>query len=187
LAVGARFFVSFVATLLGTLAVLGGLGYAITQMTVGHPRDPFRTGSFEFDLALGWWCEPESQQAYACSPSGKPPYSAAVVMAVKERGNDDTLQAFEDHLKQPKKTAVESSDAGQPLVVRYVKRRKLGDREWVEALHIGSEIAAYHTYYLATTTSYLAILVTMSVHKDYEAAYMKELSEMMSTLNVYQR
>ena len=49
--------------------------------------------------------------------------------------------------------------------MRYVKRRKLGDREWVEALHVGSEIAAYHTYYLATTTSYLAILVTMSAHK----------------------
>lgn len=183
---GSRFLVSFIATLLGTLAVLGSIGYAITQMTVGHPRDPFRTGSFEFDLAPGWWCEREGQ-AYACSPRGQPPYAATVIMAVKERSNEDTLHAFENYLKQPKKPTVESSGADEPSVVRYVKRRKLGNHEWVEALHIGSEIAVYHTYYLATTTSYLAILVTMSVDKDYEAAYVKELSEMMSTLNVYQR
>jgi hypothetical protein len=181
---GSRFLVSFVATLLATLVVLGGIGYAVTRITVGPPREAFRAGSFEFDLAPGWWCELDNQ-AYSCTPPGKPPYTATVLMVVKERSSNDTLRAYEDHLKEPKKDSVGGS--GAPSVVRYVRRSKLGDREWVEALHTGSEIASYDTYYLATTTSLLGILVTMSVHRDHRAAYAQQLRDMMGTLNVYQR
>jgi hypothetical protein len=187
--VGTRLLTAFLIAFLVTVVTLVAAGYAITRIPIASPREIFRAGPLEFDLAPGWWCERDSRKSldYACSPPGKPPYSAAVLVAVKDRSTDDTLQAFENHLKQLKRTAVESSDAGEPSVVRYVKRRKLGDYEWVEALYLGSEIAGYHTYYLATTTSYLAILVTLSVHKDYQAAYMKELNSMMSTLNIYQR
>ena len=71
--------------------------------------------------------------------------------------------------------------------VRYVKRRMLGAHEWVEALHLGAEVQNFETYYLATATSHLGILVTMSVHKDHSAAYIQQMNDMMSTLNIYQR
>jgi hypothetical protein len=56
-----------------------------------------------------------------------------------------------------------------------------------EALHSGSEIPHFDTYYLGTTTSLLGILVTMSVHKGHSAKYIGQMNEMMRTLTVYQR
>jgi len=40
-----------------------------------------------------------------CYPGGKPPYSAIAIMAVKERGADDNLSAYERHLREPKARA----------------------------------------------------------------------------------
>jgi hypothetical protein len=68
-----------------------------------------------------------------------------------------------------------------------VERNKLGHAEWVEALYRGSENANYCTYYLATNTSHLGILVTMSFHKEYESRYVRELKDTMSTLDIYQK
>ena len=65
-----------------------------------------------------------------------------------------------------------------------MKRHILGSAEWVEALHTGSEIPNYDTYYLGTTTSHLGILVTMSVEKDHEVTFIQQLNDMMRTLNV---
>jgi hypothetical protein len=183
---GSRFVLSLLGSFLVTLAVLVGAGLLITAFAVRTPRDPFRAGSFEFDLAPGWWCEFEDN-AYVCSPAGKPPYSAIVVMAIKERNNNDTLAAYEKHLTEPQRQKNSRDGGEQSSEVRYVKRRILGEHEWVESLHVGSEVPDYETYYLGTVTSYLGILVTMSVHKDHTAEYIRQLDDMMSTLNVYQR
>jgi hypothetical protein len=71
--------------------------------------------------------------------------------------------------------------------MRSVKRQVVGDHEWVESLHSGSELPNYDTYYMATTTSNLGILVTMSVHKDSVDRYVAQLRDMIRTLIVYQR
>lgn len=185
-----RFLVSSVTTFLGTLTVLLAVGYAVTQLVVRQPRDPFRTGSFEFDLAPGWECEHEGTE-YVCSPPGASPHAAIAVIATKERDKADNLQAYEDHLRQPSHRASDLSNSSgaesQISEIIYVKRRILGSKEWVEALHLGSEMPDYYTYYLATTTSFNGILVTMSVLKGHEIEYTRQINEMMSTLNVYQR
>ena len=71
--------------------------------------------------------------------------------------------------------------------IRYVRRRMIANHEWVEALHAGSEVPNYDTYYLATITSDLGVLVTMSVHKDHSDKYIGQLNDMIATLNIYQR
>jgi hypothetical protein len=182
---GSRFVIAMFAAFLATLVMLTGAGYVVTRIGVGPPRDPFRAGSFEFDLAPGWWCEREDS-AYVCSPSGPPPYDATVIIAIKERGDQDAFDAYERHLRQAQKPAVDPDGAGEISEVRYVKRITLGHAEWLESLKIGSEISNYDTYYLATVTSLLGILVTMSVHRDREAFYVQQLKDMMGTLNVYQ-
>jgi hypothetical protein len=185
LAVGRLFLIAAIGTFMATVVILAGAGYAITEVSVRQPRDPFRTGSFEFDLASGWWCELEGSE-YVCEPPGKPPHATIAIIAIKERGADDNLKAYENHLRQPKPPDGKAG-SGTMSVVSWVKRIKLGNAEWVEALHVGSEATNYDTYYLATSTSHLGILVTMSVHRDQRSTYVGQLTQMMSSLNVYQK
>jgi hypothetical protein len=170
---------------MATVAILAGAGYAISEIAVRQPRDPFRTGSFEFDLAPGWWCGREGAE-YVCDPPGKPPFPAIAVIAIKERNRDDNLKAYEDHLRQPQPLANKTGNATLSTV-SYVKRVKLGHADWIEALHLGSEVPNYNTYYLATVTSHLGILVTMSVHRDQQRKYVDQLNDMMNSLNLYQK
>lgn len=45
----------------------------------------------------------------------------------------------------------------------------------------------FQSAYLATNTSYLGIVVTMSVEKNEADKYITQLNDMMRTLRVYQR
>lgn len=179
-----HFITSFAASFLLTLALLGGGGYAVTRAALTPPRDVFRTGYFEFQLAPGWWCELDGTE-YVCTPPGKPPHEAIAVIAMKERNNQDTLDAYEAHLRQPQKTG--GAESASLSVVKKLERRVIGEHLWVEALHSGSEITNFDTYYLGTTTSGLGILVTLSVRSDKAGQYIGLINEMAGTLQVYQR
>src|SRR5262245_35306593 len=164
---GTRFYSEFVKAFLLSISLLVGLGYAVVYTVLSTasappPRDVFRTGFFEFDLAPGWSCT-SSGTEYVCRPSGKPPLNAIAVIALKERNSTDNLDSYEAHMRQ---TEAE---------VRFVRRRMIRDQEWVEALHSGSELPNFLTYYLATTTTSIGILVTMSVHETALNKYIKDL------------
>src|ERR1700682_3939363 len=158
---GARLLIALITALSATVVVLGGAGYAVSRVAVSPMPDVFRTAAFEFDLAPGWWCELDGSE-YVCSPPGKPPYAAIAILAMKERNGQDNLKAYEDHLKQPQ--PIDNGAGGEKKFseLREVKRSVIGAHEWVEAVHSGSEIPNYDTYYFATITSELGILVTLS-------------------------
>jgi hypothetical protein len=175
---GTRFFLALLICFAVTAAVLGGAGYGVAELLAPARRELFRGPGFDFELARGWWCELDETE-YVCTPPGKPPHEAIAIMAVKERNSQDNLQAYEEHLKKQQGSGDPSNADGQ------VKHRMLGSQEWVEARLLGSEVPNYQTYYLATNTSYLGILVTMSAHKDRAGKYIAQLQDMMKTLNVY--
>jgi hypothetical protein len=181
-----RFLIAALTAFLITIVVLGGGGYLVSQLTVPPMRDVFRTAAFEFDLAPGWWCELDGSE-YVCSPPGKPPYAAIAILAMKERNGQDNLKAYEDHLKQPQ--PIDNGAGGEKKFseLREVKRSVIGAHEWVEAVHSGSEIPNYDTYYFATITSELGILVTLSVNRNFSRQYVDRFKEMIKTLPVYQR
>jgi hypothetical protein len=54
-------------------------------------------------------------------------------------------------------------------------------------MHSGSEIPNYDTYYFATVTSDLGILVTLSANRNVSGQYIDRFREMIKTLHVYQR
>jgi hypothetical protein len=183
-----RFIVSFLTAFVLTLSVLGGLGWAVwtaARVTARAPGEQFLSSYFEFDLAPGWSCELDGTE-YVCQPAGKPPFPAIAIIAMKERNNQDRLEDYETHLRTPQLVTMKNGET-RMSEVRFVKRTSLGGKQWVEALHAGSELPNFLTYYLATTTSALGILVTMSVHKDSVDKYRRQLDDMMSSLTVYQR
>ncbi len=182
---GSRFLLSFLVTLSLTLATAGGVAWAVARFIVPTPRESFFTSAYEFDLAPGWWCELDGTE-HLCHPPGSPPHAAIMVMATKERNAQDRLEVYEDYLRQPK--SYKRADGTEGLSeISFVCRRTIGGKEWVAALHLGSELPNYRTYYLATITSNLGILVTLSVDKDNADAYLRRLTEMMASLHVYQR
>ncbi|SED92097.1 hypothetical protein [Bradyrhizobium erythrophlei] len=181
---GARLVTATLASFVVSAAVLGGAGYSASRILVAPPRDVFRAAAFDMELARGWWCEQDDSE-FVCSPPGKPPHAAIAIIAMKERNSLDNLQAYEDHLKQQQRIGDEAT--GKLSDVRSVGRTTIGSHEWVEALHSGSELPNFDTYYLATNTSELGILVTLSVHKDYADKYVAELKQMITTLKIYQR
>ena len=181
---GSRFLVSLLGSFLLTIVLLGGAGYGITAFAVPEPHERYRLGQFDFELAPGWSCDLDGTE-HVCQAQGSKKQGAIAVIAVKARNDKDTLAEYEAHLRKPQNVTFE----GEAWVsqVKTIERRKIGGREWVSALHVGSEIKDFETYYLGTVTSHFGMLVTMSAHKDRIAEYAQDFEEMMSTLNVYQR
>lgn len=179
------FVLAFSLAFAATLAVLAGVGWMLSTRLIPPPPDQFMTSYFMFDLAPGWTCEFEGT-VYTCSPPVTGPLPAIVIMAMKERTKEETLESFESYLRQ-QKTTKRADGTEFTSTVQSVRRKRLATTEWVEALHASSELYKYDTYYLATVTSYLAILVTLSAERDYLPEYSNQLSGMLSTLVVYQR
>jgi hypothetical protein len=122
MSVSSHFVASFIITLLATAALLGGIGFGVTRIAIPPSRDVFRAPAFEFELAHGWWCEFE-EGAYVCTPPEKPPHAAIVVMAMKQRGNEDNLEAYEKVLQQTK----QPYGKDQISEIRYVRRIMIGN------------------------------------------------------------
>lgn len=181
---GARFWIWLLFALVLTLSALTGVGLAVSRYAVEQPRERYLNSAFEFDLAPGWTCHDDGTETL-CN-QGKPPYVAIVVMAMKERNDQDNLDAYEKHLSSPKSN---TTIDGAPFTseVRLVRRRRIGEHIWVESLHFGSEIPEFDTYYLATNTAALGVLVTMSVRKDRVAEFSRSLNEMIASLTIHQR
>lgn len=54
-------------------------------------------------------------------------------------------------------------------------------------ISIGTLFPDVRSVKFGTVTAHVGIIVTMSVHKDQEAQFVAALSDMMKTLNVYER
>jgi hypothetical protein len=183
---GARFLLALLTSLAISLILLGGAGYAISRFTVPTPRNVVRSPTFEFQLAPGWQCRREGSET-TCMPADRKPSPAVIIFAEKERGKDDTLDAYRTHLQTPQKRRESDESPESYSEIKFVRERELGGRVWVESLHVGSELKNWETYYLATVTSYAGILVTLSSHQDYSARYIAELSDMIRTLRTYEK
>jgi hypothetical protein len=179
-----RFWAAFGAALVATLALFAVTGWSISSFVASRPPDKVRTPAFEMSLADGWSCDLDGTE-WVCDPPGDPPRDAIAVMAIKYRNKDDTLEAYEAHLRQPQ--LVESKDGTVTSTVEEVGRRQIGGREWVESLHLSSELKGYVTYYAATITSHLGVLVTLSAEETVIDKRRRELEQMMNSLVIYQR
>lgn len=181
---GSRFFATLLATLIATLVALAAIGWLIATYAVAPPPERYINSWFEFDLAPGWACAPDGTEIIC--RQGEPPHKAIAVIALKMRNDQDNLNAYESHLSQPQKLK-QHDGAEITSEIRYVKRRRIGAHDWVESLHANSEVAGFDTFYLATNTSALGILVTMSVNSKNVAEFSSQLNDMMASLAVHQR
>lgn len=121
---------------------------------------------------------------YVCRPSTDLKKSdAIIIIAAKIPDKDDNLKAYYTYLKEPKKV---SDPKGQTFTskVNLIKYKEIAQTQWVDAIHISSELKNFYTRYLATVKNGVAILVTYSVSRSRHKLFAAELNKMVSSIKV---
>ena len=143
----------------------------------------FRNAYVQFELPSSWKCTAEGTEWVCSSQNKNDSKESIIVLTAKEAGPQDTFEIYEDYLKKPKGV---QGPTGKVVnsTVKHVQRRKINDQEWVDSLHLGSEIPGYYTRYLGTIKDKLAILVTLSAHQKSYSKYANDYFRAVESLRV---
>lgn len=143
----------------------------------------FSNSYVSFELPPRWECESEATEWICRSSNKNDSRTAIIILTAKEVGPTDSLQSYMNHLKQPKSVP---SSTGKPVAsqIKGVKIRKINNHDWVDGLHLGSEIPTYYTRYLATTKQSIAVLVTFSAHKTVYTKFSSDFFKAILSLRV---
>lgn len=143
-----------------TIALIGLLLLPL-QFALGGETKTF--GPMQFKLPDGWNCQTEGQNFICIDPSPASLHNSALVVSFKRRSGEDSLNVYKDQLSRPRTLTVdELTTPSQPKKVRELK---INGVQWVEGIHLGSEIQEYFTHYFATVAGNFAVLVSISIHQ----------------------
>ncbi len=146
----------------------------------------FQNSYVSFELPDNWGCELEGTEWVCVNKFSKKfneKKDAVIILTAKEKGPSDTLEAYETHLKTPRKL-VNSKAQNYVSELKQVKQRKIALQSWVDGLHLGSEVQNYYTRYLATTKGQIAILVTFTAHKEQYSKYANDFIRAIQSLKI---
>ena len=167
-----------------SVLLLTSAGVLIAYVVVPKPPTYHRTTYFEFALPSGWVCEREGTET-VCRPDSPPPHDAIIIFTAKIRTSSDNLAAYKAHVSKPQKRIERDGKEHESEVLRY-DERTIGEYHWIDALHMGSEIANYYTRYLATTTAQIGVLITFSAHKSKLNERTREFKACVESLRIHQ-
>ena len=139
----------------------------------------------EFELPNAWVCLLEGAEWVCQNQQDKEKKKEAIIiLAAKIQGDQDTLDQYQAYLKNPK---VYSTAQGKQVTsdVRYSNTKSIGEKAWVDALHLESEIPGFYTRYLATVTDGIGVLVTYSVNKNKYQEYAPIFESMVNSLKAF--
>lgn len=138
----------------------------------------------EFELPTGWDCALEGSEWVCQSDDKDRKKEAIIILAAKYRGEQDSLDQYQAYLKQPKSFNLPGGKT-QISEAKSVAIKTINGQQWVDALHLASEVPGFYTRYLATVKSTLGIAVTFSVAKDHYDAYQDIFEKVVATLKVF--
>jgi hypothetical protein len=152
--------------------------------TFGARAELFRSSYLSFALPPGWQCSLEGTEWVCEDQSEGKEKTAIIILTAKERGSDDRLDLFEDHLSAPKPvTDAKGMPTGRSSKVEFVIREPIGARMWVHSRQFESEVPNYYTDYFATVDDEIAILLTFSAYKDsFQIAFQRFYPSMATIL-----
>ena len=102
------------------------------------------------------------------------------------RGSQDSLDQYQAYLKKSKafKIPGRKTQVSEP---KYASMKIINRHQWIDALHLASEVPGFYTRYLATVKEDLGIAVTFSVSRVHYASYQSVFDRMVSTLRVFRQ
>ncbi len=140
----------------------------------------------EFELPPGWECALEGTEYVCQSDNADRKKESIIILAAKIRGEQDSLDEYMAYLKKPKEFALPGGKK-QISEAKSTKMTRVNEHQWVDALHLASEVPGFYTRYLATVKEDLGVAVTFSVGKDQYAAYQPIMDKLVSTLRVFRQ
>lgn len=140
----------------------------------------------EFELPPGWECALEGSEYVCQSENADRKKESIIILAAKIRGEQDSLDEYMAYLKKTKEYNLPGGKK-QVSEPKNTKMSKVNDHQWVDALHLASEVPGFYTRYLATVKEDLGVAVTFSVSKDLYATYQPIMDKMVSTLRVFRQ
>ncbi len=143
----------------------------------------FSNSYVSFELPTNWTCQQEGYEHVCINKFSKQEKEAIIILTAKKKGPQDSLAGYESHLKTPRNM---KNFKSQPYTskVKVVKKRKISGVDWVDSIHLGSEVQTYYTRYAATVRDNLGILVTFSAHKDHYSKYANDFMKAIQSLKV---
>lgn len=163
-----------------------GLFFIMQLLALTASAKIFQNSYVSFELPDNWACELEGTE-WVCVNKFTKKFNekkdAVIILTAKEKGPSDSLEAYETHLKTPRKL-MNSKAQNYESVLKQVKQRKISLQSWVDGLHLGSEVQNYYTRYLATTKGQIAILVTFTAHKDQYSKYANDFIRAIQSLKI---
>ncbi len=141
----------------------------------------------EFELAPGWNCNLEGSE-WVCQNESNADRKkeAIIILAAKERGEEDSQDKYLAYLKKAKTFTLPGGKV-QVSEAKYADLKKIGDQQWVDSLHLASEVPGFYTRYLATIKEDLGIAATFSVSKENYQDYQKIFDLMIESLRVFRQ
>jgi hypothetical protein len=140
----------------------------------------------QFDLPPGWDCALEGTEYVCQSENADRKKESIIILAAKIRGEQDNLDEYMAYLKKPKEFALPGGKK-QISEPKSTKISRVNDHQWVDSLHMASEVPGFYTRYLATVKEDLGVAVTFSVAKDQYTAYLPVMDKLVSTLRVFRQ
>ncbi len=140
----------------------------------------------EFELPSGWECALEGSEYVCQSENTERKKESIIILAAKIRGEQDSLDEYMAYLKKSKEYNLPGGKK-QISEPKNTKLTNINDQQWVDALHLASEVPGFYTRYLATVKEDLGVAVTFSVTKDLYASYQPIIDKLVSTLRVFRQ
>jgi hypothetical protein len=130
----------------------------------------FRNAYIAFEMPDDWNCTLE-QTEWVCRSAKLPDMKEAIIiLTAKEVGPTDSFPMYESHLNNPI-TANAQPAATQSKMIYKAKYVQINNQQWLDGLHLGSEVPNYFTRYMATIKNKIAVLVTFSAHEKFYSKY----------------
>jgi hypothetical protein len=140
----------------------------------------------QFDLPPGWECALEGSEWVCQSLNKDRRKEAIIILAAKIRGSQDSLPMYTNYLKKNKtyKLPGGKTQVSEP---KYTKKKNVNSHNWVDSLHLASEVPGFYTRYLATVKADLGVAVTFSVSKNHYNEYQDLFDKIIASLRVFRQ
>ena len=140
----------------------------------------------EFELPNGWQCALEGSEYVCQSENESSKKEAIIILAAKRRGEQDSMDEYNAYLKKSKNYSLPGGKT-QISEPKYTKMTTVNGHQWVDALHLASEVPGFYTRYLATVKEDLGVAVTFSVTRDMYSQYQGIFDGVVNTLRVFRQ